>query len=179
AVNAKNRRSPNTQAIGERDIVVDFGGVSARGKGGLEGAAGDPRLLRPGAEATGVEGALVGKDEIVEFPKRLGATQSKNGRRRLGRRSRVAMKRQGIVLPNETNLFRSVHASELVEGATGAAAEGTLEITELDDGHGRKRVAPRRILIAHRHHRSVGLRCRLWSDGCPGHRRGFGLGRRG
>jgi hypothetical protein len=178
AVDAKNRRASNAQALGERHIVVDLCGGSACRIGGLEGVASNASLRGPDTEAARVERALVGKDEIVKFPKRFGATQSKDGRRRFGRRSCAAMKRQRIVLPNETNLVGSVHASQFVERPTDTATERALEIAELDDGHGRQRIAPRRISLAHRHHRSVVLRCRLGNGGGADHRCRFGLRRR-
>jgi len=94
---------------------------------------------------------LIAEGGVVELPKRFVALETEHGHGRLGRRARVAVERQWVVLPDHPNLLRSVLVADLLQRGFHAATEWTLKVADGDDRHRGGGVTPLRVFRAHWH----------------------------
>ena len=129
AVDEEVGRPRHADLAGERQIGVDASLAGVAVQRGVELGEVEPELLRVPIQAGAIQALLVREQLVVhlpELPLRLGR------HRRLGGQGGVGVERQRVVAEEDPDLGR-VRGGEPFEGGQRPAAEGALEIGELDD----------------------------------------------
>ena len=96
--------------------------------------------------------ALVLEELVVHLPELALLAGGQGG---LAGQGGVLVEGQGVVLEDDADLV-AVGVHDLLHGRVDPGAEGTLEVAELDDGHGGRRRAALRVAGADRHELAVG-----------------------
>jgi hypothetical protein len=106
----------------------------------------DARLLGPLLEVLVREVLLVREGQIVELPEGVATPDAEHRHAGVGGRARAIVEGERLVLPDHADLVRTVRVPDLLERRLDARTEGALVIADGDDGDGRRRLAPLRVL---------------------------------
>ncbi len=131
AVDAERGRAAGINLLGQRQVFIDFGGVLLGSVGGLVLDQIDAGFLGPLLRALVAQRLLVGESGVVELPEGVVAGEPKDRRSGFGRGARVVVEGQRVVLPDDTDLVRTVLLPQLRHRRLDAAAEGALEVADL------------------------------------------------